>query len=224
MKRIIKLAKRLFIFGFISIVLIVIIAWRINAHIVKSTQTHIVENVAQAEPAYTAIVLGSLVFNENKVSGTVRHRCDKAIELYQAGKVKRLLVSGDHGTKAYDEVNAMKNYLVKMGVPEKDIFMDHAGFNTYDTMVRAKKVFQVDDAIVVSQDFHLARSLYIAQHAGLNAQAIAAKDSQHLNLKWITNREILARVKSYLEVVINRDPKFLGEVIPITGNSSASFD
>ncbi|MDP4662989.1 MAG: YdcF family protein, partial [Salibacteraceae bacterium] len=147
MKRIIKLAKRLFIFGFIAVILIAIIAWRINAHIVKSTETHIIENVAQVAPAYTAIVLGSLVFNENKVSGTVQHRCDKAIELYQAGKVKRLLVSGDHGTKAYDEVNAMKNYLVKMGVPEKDIFMDHAGFNTYDTMVRAKKVFQVDDAI-----------------------------------------------------------------------------
>lgn len=224
MKRAIRIVKRLILAGFALVLATALSLWAINSYILKNTESHIVENVQSAEKAYTAIVLGSLVFGDDRISQTVAFRCDKAIELYKAKKITRILVSGDHGQKDYDEVNAMKNYLVKMGIPEKDIFMDHAGFNTYDTMIRAKKVFEVNDAIIVSQDFHLARSLYIAQHAGLNAQAIAAKDSKYLNLKWITRREQLARVKSFLEVLINRDPKFLGEVIPITGKSSASFD
>jgi SanA protein len=224
MKRILKLVKRIFFLGVTGIVLTILFAWGVNSYILSCTNSAIKKSVSNTESAYTGIVLGSLVFGDHRISQTVAFRCDKAIELYKKGKIKRILVSGDHGQKDYDEVNAMKNYLVKMGIPEKDIFMDHAGFNTYDTMIRAKKVFEVDDAIIVSQDFHLARSVYIAQHAGLNAQAIAAKDSKYLNLSWITRREQLARVKSFLEVVINRDPKYLGEAIPITGKSSASFD
>lgn len=196
----------------------------VNSYVIDTTANQIHNSPNDVKPAYTGIVLGSLVFSEKRVSKTVAFRCQKAIELYKSGKIKRILVSGDHGTKEYDEVNAMKNYLVKNGVPERDIFLDHAGFNTYDTMIRAKKVFEVEDAIIISQDFHLARAVYIANHAGIDAQAIAAADSPFLNKKYIENREILARIKSFAEVAINREPKYLGEIIPITGSSVASFD
>lgn len=224
MKKLLRLIKRLAIVGVIGAIAVFLFAKAVNSHLVNSTANQIVNSVSEAKPAYTGIVLGSLVFSEERISKTVAFRCDKAIELYKAGKIKRILLSGDHGTKEYDEVNAMKNYLIKNGIPERDIFLDHAGFNTYDTMIRAKKVFEVDNAIIISQGFHLARAVYIANHAGLDVQAIAAPDSPFLNKKYIENREILARVKSFAEVAINRDPKFLGDVIPITGTSVASFD
>lgn len=174
--------------------------------------------------AYTGILLGSLVFSDTHVSNTVKLRSDKAIDLYTNKKITRILVSGDHGQKDYDEVNAIKNYLIDHGVPESDVFLDHAGFDTYDSMVRAKKVFMVDDAIIISQDFHLPRAVYIANAVGLDAQGAIAPDSPNLSSKYMKNREILARVKAFLEVLSGFPPRFLGEEIPITGNSANTFD
>lgn len=222
--KILGLIKKLFFYGLGLVLVAILSGFAINDFMETCTSDAIKSTVSEIKPAYTAIVLGSKVFSEDRISNMVKHRCDRAIELYNTGKVQRILVSGDHGTKEYDEVNAMKNYLEKMGVPSSDIFMDHAGFNTYDTMIRAKKVFQVDNAIIVTQEFHLARSIYIAQHAEIDVQGVIAEDSPYLNLEWITHREQLARVKSFAEVLLDRDPKYLGEPIPITGSSFASHD
>ena len=173
---------------------------------------------------YTAVVLGARVYNNGNLSSYLKDRTDGAIALYEAGKVQRFLLSGDHGTKDYDEVNGMKKYLIDNGIPETVIFLDHAGFNTYNSMVRAKKVFEVDDCIIVSQDYHIPRAVYIARSIGINAFGFQ-QDSNHLGLnKYNKKREILARVKSFGEVLFSIPPTYLGDKIPITGDSRLSYD
>lgn len=201
-----------------------LLPFAIQRHIHARSKPFMATSVQESTQAYTAILLGSQVYSNGRLSSFMRLRADRAIELYTSNKVKRILVSGDHGTDSYDEVNTIKNYLVKKGVPTRDIFMDHAGFDTYDSMIRAKKVFMVTDAIIVSQAFHLPRAIYIAQSLGLKAQGVAAENPSHLSLNRNRWREILAGVKAFLDVNTHSSPRFLGKVIPITGNSSPTYD
>jgi len=173
--------------------------------------------------ATTAIVLGCRV-NGETVSGCLEERLETALELYTDGKVQRLLLSGDHGHVGYDEVNAMKSWLMAHGVNEAHIFLDHAGFDTHDTMVRARQVFQVTDAVIVSQAFHLPRAIYLAQAAGLEVVGVSADPPQGSVCAGSKVREPLASLKACLDVTFASDPKFLGPAIPITGDPSASFD
>lgn len=113
---------------------------------------------------------------------------------------------------------------MEKGVDSRDIFLDHAGFDTYNSIVRAKEIFEVKEMIIVTQEFHLARALYIAQHKGLRACGIVADKENYGSLKYLQFREKIARLKAFWEVLINRSPKFLGEKIPITGNSQTSYD
>ena len=177
----------------------------------------------QVAPHHTAIVLGCRVSGE-VVSGCLEERLLVAQRLYAEGRVQRLLLSGDHGREGYDEVNAMKDWLMARGVPEEHIFLDHAGFDTYDSMVRAKKVYQVPDAIVISQSFHLPRALFLAQRVGLDAVGVSADPPQGSVCRGSSYREPLACVKAWLDVQLGSDPRFLGPVIPITGSPQATFD
>lgn len=174
-------------------------------------------------PRHTAIVLGCRV-NGEEVSGCLEERLVVAQRLYTEGRVQRLLLSGDHGRKGYDEVNAMKDWFMERGVPEEHLFLDHAGFDTYDSMVRAKKVYQVPDAIVISQSFHLPRALFLAQRVGLDAVGVSADPPQGSVCRGSSYREPLACVKAWLDVQLGSDPRFLGPVIPITGSPQATFD
>jgi len=122
-----------------------------------------VSSIEEAPAADAAIVLGAKVFKSGALSQVLADRMDTGIELYQKGKVKKLLLTGDHGQTSYDEVNAMRRYALERGVPDEDIFMDHAGFSTYDSMYRARDVFMVRKAIIVTQEFHLSRALFIAR-------------------------------------------------------------
>ncbi|MGB1248884.1 MAG: SanA/YdcF family protein [Chitinophagales bacterium] len=133
-------------------------------------------------------------------------------------------MSGDHGTTDYDEVNAMKDYLIDKGVPKSDIFLDHAGFNTYNSVIRAKKVFEVDNLVIVSQDYHLPRAVFIAQYSGMEVYGFASSSAHLGATKRNKIREFLARIKSFLEIAIDIPPQYLGDVIPITGDSQLSFD
>lgn len=216
--------KVLFFSLFSFALLICLSAATVNVYVTSETSQLIKEDARTVKPAYTAILLGSLVFPSGNLSRVMQLRADKAIELYNAGTVKRILVSGDHGTKEYDEVNGIKNYLEKHGVPKQDIFLDHAGFNTYDSMVRAKEVFKVDDAVIVTQEFHLARALYIADRIGISAEGIIAENPERMNVQRFVVREKLARVKSFAEVQLGLDPTYLGPEIPIDGNSALTFD
>ncbi|MBP2018992.1 SanA protein [Symbiobacterium terraclitae] len=178
----------------------------------------------EARTAQAVLVLGAGVSPDGRVSPMLRDRLETALALYRAGKVEKFLLSGDHGRKDYDEVNAMRRYLEAQGVPPHHLFMDHAGFDTYDSLYRAAAIFQADDVIVVTQEFHLPRALWIATRLGLDAQGVAADRHRYRDERLYAVREFAARVKAFGEVAIRRRPAFLGDPIPITGDGRATHD
>lgn len=176
-----------------------------------------------APHAQTALVLGAQVYADGRPSPMLRDRIKTAAELYRAGKVDKVLASGDHGQVTYDEVNAMRRELVRLGVRDEDVFTDHAGFDTWDSVVRARKVFQVKSALIVSQGFHLPRAVWLARRAGLKAHGVAADVGGYGGqARKGSIREIVARTKAAADVVTGADPRFLGPRIPITGNGRDS--
>jgi SanA protein len=178
---------------------------------------------ARAPRAEVALVLGALVQPDGRPSAMLADRLDAAAALYRDRRVDRILVSGDHGRPDYDEVNAMRRELVRRGVPDADIFTDHAGFDTWSSMVRARKVFEVRSAIVVTQGFHMARALWLGKRAGLDVHGLAADRSGYgIEGKKSDVREVLARVKAVEDVVTGAKPRFLGPKVPITGSAQAS--
>ena len=179
---------------------------------------------AEAADADCILVLGCGVREDGSPSLMLRDRLEKGIELYKAGTAPKLLMSGDHGRKDYDEVNLMKDYAKERGIPSKDIFMDHAGFSTYDSMVRAKDIFCAEKVIVVSQEYHLYRALYLAEKLGLDAYGVSAMDIDYRGQAYREFREMLARAKDFCTAVIQPQPKFLGEEIPISGNGDLTND
>jgi len=203
---------------------VLLVSVSINIRIKAYSKSYIFQNKKDVPKSYTALVLGAYVNKNGALSYVLQDRVNSALELYRHGKIKRFLLSGDHGRKNYDEVNSMKKYLKKQGVPEKDIFLDHAGFDTYSSMVRAKKVFLVEDVIIFTQEFHLARAVYIARKKGLNAFGYISDKRKYGGIKHFKAREYIACIKAYKEVVLNSSPKYLGDQIPITGNSRLSYD
>lgn len=185
---------------------------------------HIYNSLEEVPQSYVGIVLGARVYSNGSVSPILADRLMTGIELYKEGKVKKLLLSGDHGQVSYDEVNAMREFVSAHGVPDEDIFMDHAGFSTYDSMYRARDIFTVNDAIIVTQDFHLPRALYIGRQLSLNVVGFSADKRQYIGMKYLNNREILARAKAVMQIVIHDKPKYLGKTIPITGDGRETND
>jgi len=174
------------------------------------------------------IVLGACGKTNGQPSDMLRDRLDTAIALYESGVSDRILVSGDHGRAEYNEVGIMKKYLVEKGIPESDVFMDHAGFSTYETMCRAKDVFLTEShykrVVVVTQEYHLYRSLYIAESIGLDAYGVSA-DLNEYRGQWKRDvREALARFKDYFSCYLEASPKYLGEPISIYGDGNATND
>lgn len=163
------------------------------------------------------LVLGAYVNPQGQPSVALKARLDNAYDLYQRGIAPKLLLSGDHGKPDYDEVKGMMNYMLERGVPREDIFLDHAGFDTYDSMYRARDVFCVKTMVVSTQEFHMPRSLYIAARLGLTAYGYPASDSPLRNSVHI--REVFAKVKAFFDVeILKSKPKYLGDQIPIWGN------
>jgi SanA protein len=194
-----------------------------NLVIVNSTDDHIVASPEAAPNAQCAIVLGARVFSDGSLYAMTSDRMDVAIQLYQLGKVDKLLISGDHGSPTYDEVNAMLDYAVERGVPSEDVFTDHAGFDTYDSMYRARDVFLVKNAIVVTQGYHLSRAVYTARALGLDAVGVSADLRPYLHPLRNQAREILARLNAVIQLHITHPgPKYLGPEIPITGSGEAT--
>ncbi|MFZ2190004.1 MAG: ElyC/SanA/YdcF family protein [Candidatus Magasanikiibacteriota bacterium] len=182
------------------------------------------DDITKVGESQTALVLGAKVNSNGSLSAILGDRAKTALELYQNKKVKKILVSGDHGTTEYDEVNALKQYFLDNGVPGEDIFLDHAGFDTYDSIYRARDIFQVESLIIITQRFHLSRAVYIAEKLGLNVKGFSADKQAYRDEIRLEIRESLARIKAYFSILFNTKPKFLGEVIPITGDSHLSWD
>ena len=179
---------------------------------------------AQKLDADCILVLGCRVHEDGSPSLMLADRLEKGIELYQSGASARLLMSGDHGRSEYDEVNTMKAFAVEQGVPSEAVFMDHAGFSTYDSIYRAKDVFQAEKIIVVSQEYHLSRALYIAERLGLDAYGVAAADISYQGATYRSLREAAARGKDFLLAWVQPQPKFLGEAVPVSGNGDLTND
>lgn len=170
------------------------------------------------------IVLGCSVRIDHTLSDMLSSRLSMAIDLYKKGAAPKLLMSGDHGTKEYDEVNAMKQFAVDCGVPSEDVFMDHPGFSTYETMYRAKDVFKAKKVIIVTQKYHLYRAVYIANKLGLEAYGVASDDYRYAGQSKMDLREFFARFKDFFLTVFKPKPKFLGDDIPISGNGDVTND
>ena len=188
-------------------------------------RTPVTTDTAKVPHAQAALVLGAQVYRDGRPSIMLRDRVDAAAELYRAGRVDKLLLSGDHSRLDYDEVGTMRRLLLAQGIPARDIFTDHAGFDTWDSAQRAKRVFDVSSAVVVTQRFHMARALYDARRAGLVVTGYAADRRDYGRvMRRLQVREAAARVKTLGDAITGADPHFLGTEIPITGDGRKSWD
>ncbi len=177
-------------------------------------------NTEQVPNCYTAIVFGAGIRN-GKPSKYLKDRLDAGIRLYETGKVQRLLLSGDNGSRSYDELKVMRDYCLANGVKSDDLFLDFAGFDTYSTLYRAREVFKVDRAVLVSQNYHLDRAIYIGRSLGLDSYGYVADNGHYPGHRRNKLREMLATVNAFIEVNTGRTPKFLGEIVDIQGTSNA---
>ncbi len=207
---------RIFILVVVLFVVGLSIALYISSAMVKFARPYWINNIDNIDKRYVVLVLGARVYKDGKLSTILRDRVDLGIELYKKAVVSKLLFSGAHHKVDYDEVNAMKNYALSKGVLDRDIFLDHAGLRTYDSLYRAKAIFGLGSFYVITQKFHLDRAIYIARHLGLNVYGIPADkriyDAHYLNKA----REFLARIKAYFELhIFNHKPKHLGPKIDI---------
>ena len=181
----------------------------------------LIYTLAAVPKVEVALVLGASVIDAHTLSPVLKQRADTALALYRAGTVKKILVTGDNETVQYNEVDPVGKYLLANGVPKSDIFLDHAGFDTYSSLYRARHVFEVSTLIIVSQPFHLSRALFIASALELWAYGVpAGKGESYLNN---TLREIPASTKATIDVLTKRVPRHLGPTIPIQGSGISTW-
>lgn len=207
------------------LMVVIVLAFYANEHVLEVGSSRIMESCA-VPPSDAILVLGAYVSHDGVVSRVLEERLKVGYELYKQGKANRIIVSGDHSRKDYDEVNAMKKYYLDRHIPDEQIFMDHAGFTTYESMYRAKYIFGVNKVIVVSQQYHLPRAIFIARELGIEAYGVEAETGFYNQFVILKNnaREIIARCKAFVVVAVKPKPTFLGEVIPVTGNGKATDD
>ncbi|MDH4263756.1 MAG: YdcF family protein [Spirochaetia bacterium] len=189
----------IFIYCFSATLVIILVS---NWIIISSTRHLIAENLEKVKKADVGIILGAAVYSGNRVSTVVGDRIESAIELYREGKVDKLLISGDHAERYYDEVNTIKFWLLKNGIPPGNIEMDPSGFSTYESMCRARNVFNVNSAVIITQSYHLPRALYLARRLGISAQGFGADQRLYKNAKRFLMREYLARAKDFIYIHI----------------------
>ena len=217
-KRVLHLCLRLLVI----LVLLVLIP---NFLVKLSSRTLIVtpEKAADLE-ADCILVLGAGLQPDGKPSPMLSERIRTGVALYKAGASARLLMSGDHGTKGHDEVNAMKDAALAAGVPSEAVFMDHAGFSTYDSMYRARDIFGAKKLVVVTQEYHLPRALWIARRMGLEAVGVACDTQRYSGQLYRDLRELLARDKDFVKCLKMPEPRVLGEAIPLAGSGDVTND
>jgi len=197
----------------------------IDKYVQRSGSQYII-GPGEIPKADAIIVLGAYVFPSGTVSTMLNDRLTEAYELYDEGKADKIVVSGDHGRKDYDEVNAMKKFLMDKGIPAEDVFMDHAGFNTYESIYRARDIFQTKKVIIVTQGYHLMRAVFIARELGLEAYGVPSdlQDYGKVMTPYLL-REVAARNKDFFTAkFLKPQPTFLGETIPVTGDGRATDD
>ncbi|MBP9761354.1 MAG: YdcF family protein, partial [Candidatus Magasanikbacteria bacterium] len=194
-----------FIFSIAIIVLFFYIQSQFN------NQSTIYSSLDQVPTAPVALVFGAGLRPNGTPSDALRDRVLSAVDLYQAQKVQKLLMTGDNSLINYDEVSAMKKLAVDMEVPEDDVVLDYAGFDTYDSCYRARDIFGLSQIIAVSQEFHLPRVVFTCQSLGIDTVGYVADKQPYISARFWRVRESLARVKAWAEVkILKPEPKFLG--------------
>lgn len=194
-------------------------AFNINQAVVAAGKGRIYAVGDKIPHKQVALVLGARVYKNGRLSQMLADRVDAAITLYKAGVVQKLLMSGDNRTENYNEVTAMRNYAIRHGVPSNDVVRDFAGFRTYDSIYRAKELWKLNEMIIVSQRFHLPRAIYIARHLGIDAVGVEGVHKEYRSLKHAERREIGARILAWFDVMIGRDPYFLGPKESLSGDA-----
>ncbi|MDL2217132.1 YdcF family protein [Christensenellaceae bacterium OttesenSCG-928-M15] len=217
--------KKILLFGVSLLAVLVNIPLVINAYVKASAKPYILSaQDVNGLSADCALVLGAGVWEGGQPSHILEDRLKQGISLYENGVSNRLLMSGDHGRTEYDEVNVMKQYAIDQGVASSHIFMDHAGFSTYESMVRAKEIFEAQKIVIVTQEFHLYRAIYIARSLGLEAYGVASDLRPYGGQKYFELREMAARVKDFFYTILRPDPTYLGEAIPVSGDGNLTND
>ena len=216
-----KIFKILIVIAIISIILVLSINFYVvgmaNKRMIKDNDYSSLKNVD------CILILGAGIWGD-KPSPMLQDRLDEGVKLYKEGIASKIIMSGDHGREEYDEVNIMKEYAIEQGVPSEDIFMDHAGFSTYESIYRAKEIFDADNIVIVTQEYHLYRALYIADKLDINAYGINSDPRQYSGQLFREIREILARNKDFINCIIKPKPTYLGESIPVSGDGNVTND
>lgn len=198
------------------IALILLFVFAVNLYeIIISRKQILKDENTKIENIDCMLVLGAGIINNERPTLMLKDRLDKSIELYKKGMSKKIIMSGDHSSKNHNEVIIMKNYAIERGIPSEDIFMDHAGFCTYDSIYRAKEIFGVKEMIIVTQKYHLYRSIFIANFLGLKAYGIKSDARVYTKMPYHFVREMLARCKNFIKCVFRIKPKYLGEKISL---------
>lgn len=209
----------------IIIAIIVIIMFGIDLYVKLSTKKQIIQEneYSKLSDIDCIIILGAGVWGD-KPSPMLEDRLQEGIKLYQNNVSDKIIMSGDHGRKEYDEVNLMKNYAIEKGIPAEKIFMDHAGFSTYESIYRAKEIFGAKKVVIVSQTYHLYRALHIANSLGLEAYGVGADPRQYEGAINREIREILARDKDFVQCIFKPEPTYLGDKISLNMNGNITND
>lgn len=205
--------KKIFTILLIVFLVGLVILFSINFYVINSSKENIIKNneFSSVKNIDCILILGAGIWGDNP-SPMLQDRLEEGIKLYKASVAPKIIMSGDHGRKEYQ------------GVPSKDIFMDHAGFSTYESIYRAKEIFEANNIIIVTQEYHLYRALYIAEHLGIEAYGVSSNPRKYRGQTYRELREILARNKDFLNSIIKPKPTYLGEAIPVSGNGDITND
>ncbi len=202
----------------------------VDAFVVLSTRDRVIslEDAAEIGEVDCILVLGCKVQSDGTPSHMLNDRLEVGTALYyglsEGGKGTKLLMSGDHGTAEYDEVGAMKAFAIEKGIGSSEIFMDHAGFSTYESIYRAKEIFGAKKIIIVTQKYHLYRALHIADALGVEAYGVSADLRSYTGQLKFSAREVLARNKDLLTAIFKPEPTYLGEPISLDGSGDVTND
>lgn len=214
----------------ISIIIIAFVLFGVVTSIIgkvqKTGEKNIVNISELNKNADAIIVLGAGVKDDGTPSDILVDRLKTAIEVYNSGACSKFILSGDNGQIGYNEVKAMKDYIMdNCDVEESNVFLDHAGFSTYDSIYRAIEIFEVKDVIIITNEYHLPRALYLSEKMGISASGISSDIRNYLFMSSYKSREKLAQVKDFIYVnVLKPEPKFLGESIPVNSTDGRKTD
>ena len=218
-KKLSSFAKFVFYVGMSGFILIFLI----NFWVMASTDDQII-SIDDVNDSECILVLGAGVWQNNRPSPMLKDRLDRSVDLFEKGVAPYLVMSGDHGQKNYDEVNVMKDYAMDAGIDSNMIYMDHAGFSTYESLYRLKYIFKAERVIIVTQKYHLYRALYIANALGLDAVGVSAQEIDYSGQSVRDLREILARNKDFFSALFFPKPSMMGDPIPLGSGGDLTND